>query len=363
MRRFRRFTSDRTMSEQRKFVFKGLHVRVIFGRGELARVSEEAQRMGLRRVAVLTTPHQEQTGAEVVDLLGSMGVGNLATAAMHTPVEVTETALAWCKDRQVDGVVSVGGGSAIGLGKAIALRTDLPQLCIPTTYAGSEMTDILGQTVKGEKTTQRGPQIQPEVVIYDPSLTDTLPPALAISSGFNAMAHAVEALYATDCNPIIAQLATDGLCLLVRSLPNLATEEARDEALKGAWFCGVALGSCTMALHHKLAHVLGGAFGLPHAQSHTALLPFSLAYNEPALNGELKPIKAALKTDNLAQALFDLAKSLGAPTSLAEVGMPASGIETATEIAMAAPYPNPRALTKDGIRALLDDAYHGRRPA
>ncbi|MGA0234373.1 MAG: maleylacetate reductase [Alphaproteobacteria bacterium] len=347
------------------FVFKGLPAKVLFGRGRLADLGDEIAALELSKVVVLTTPEQQALGEQVAAQVAGVCTGHLATATMHTPVEVTEAALDWCQSRGVDGIVSVGGGSTIGLGKALALRTDLPQICVPTTYAGSEMTDILGQTVDGKKSTQRGPKIQPEVAIYDPDLTDTLPQSLSITSGFNAIAHAVEALYAVDCNPIIEFIAGEGIRKLTRALPQLEgpkAREARDEALQGAWFCGVSLGSCAMALHHKLAHVLGGSFNLPHAESHTALLPFSIAYNEPALNGQLDHARRVLETDNLAQAIFDLADKLGAPTSLAAVGMPAEGIEKAAEIAVAQPYPNPRPLSFEGIRALLDDAYHGRRP-
>ena len=347
------------------FIFKGLPARVRFGRGELANLNDEVQNLGLSRVAVLTTPKQADTGAQVARQLDGLCVGVNSTAAMHTPVEVTKTALKWVNELEVDGLVSVGGGSTIGLGKAIALRTNLPQICVPTTYAGSEMTDILGQTVEGKKTTQRGTAIQPEVVIYDPNLTDSLPINMSVTSGFNAIAHAIEALYATDCNPIIEYLASEGIRLITKSLPaleGLDAKCAREDTLKGAWYCGVALGSCSMALHHKLAHVLGGTFNLPHAESHTVLLPYSLAYNEAVLNGELKKAKRVLDTENLAQSLFDLAHELGAPTSLSDIGMPKDGIEQATEIAVATPYSNPRPLTKEGIRELLDDAFHGRRP-
>ena len=221
---------------------------------------------------------------------------------------------------------------------------------MPTTYAGSEMTDILGQTIDGKKQTQRGPEIQPQVAIYDPDLTDTMPIPLSITSGFNAIAHAIEALYAVDANPIIEYIATEGIREAGRRPAGTRRAEqprGADDALQGAWFCGVSLGSCAMALHHKLAHVLGGSFNLPHAESHTALLPFSIAYNEPALNGQLDTARHALRTDNLAQAIFDLAKTLGAPTSLAEVGMPADGIDAATEIAISQPYSNPRPLSRE----------------
>ena len=186
---------------------------------------------------------------------------------MHTPVDATEKALAVVRERAADALVAVGGGSTTGLGKAIALRTDLPQIVLPTTYAGSEMTPILGETSGGAKTTQRSPKVLPEVVIYDVDLTLGLPPAVSATSGMNAIAHAVEALYAKDRNPVISMMAEEGISALARSLPRISADphdrEARSGALYGAWLCGTCLGAVGMALHHKLCHVLGGMFDLP----------------------------------------------------------------------------------------------------
>jgi alcohol dehydrogenase class IV len=180
----------------------------------------------------------------------------------------------------------VGGGSTTGLGKAIALATGLDQIVVPTTYAGSEMTPILGQTERGVKTTQRSPAILPEVVIYDVDLTLTLPPALTATSGLNAIAHAVEALYAQDRNPIVSLMAEEGIAALARSLPVLVDAAsdlaARSDALYGAWLCGACLGAVGMALHHKLCHTLGGSFDLPHAETHAVVLPHAVAYNSAA---------------------------------------------------------------------------------
>ena len=173
---------------------------------------------------------------------------------------------------RVDGLVAVGGGSTIGLAKAIALRTGLPQVAIPTTYAGSEMTDILGETEGGAKTTRRSEAVRPEAVIYDVELTRSLPPGLSATSGLNAIAHAAEALYARDGNPVIALMAEEGVRALAAALPAIVADPgdmaARGDALYGAWLCGLCLGAASMALHHKLAHVLGGSFDLPHAETH-----------------------------------------------------------------------------------------------
>jgi alcohol dehydrogenase class IV len=279
---------------------------------------------------------------------------------MHTPTTVTDAAMEVVRAGGIDGIVSVGGGSAIGLGKALALRTDLPQLCVPTTYAGSEMTPILGETANGAKTTRRDPRILPESVLYDPELTETLPDALAATSGLNALAHAAEALYAPDANPITALMAEEGIRALAHALPLRAA--ARDEALYGAWLCGAVLGATQMSLHHKLCHVLGGTFDLPHAPTHAVLLPHVLAYNGAAAPDAMTRVARALGASDAATGVFDLARALGAPTSLEAIGMKPADLDRAAEIAVASPYANPRPLTRDGVRALLEGAFRGRRP-
>ncbi len=233
----------------------------------------------------------------------------------------------------------VGGGSSIGLGKAIAFRTDCHQLCLPTTYAGSEMTNILGETAAGAKTTKRDAKIQPETVIYDADLVGSLPAAMAATSGMNAIAHAVEGLYAVDGNPIISLMAEEGIAALAEALPAGDT----DKALYGAWLCGTVLGSVSMALHHKLCHVLGGTFNLPHAETHTVILPHATAYNASAAPEAMKRIARALGAKSAAGGLYDLARKLNAPTSLKQLGMPEDGLDKAADMAVAAPYPNPRA--------------------
>ena len=200
---------------------------------------------------------------------------------MHTPTDVTERGLARARELDADCLVALGGGSTTGLGKAIALRTDLPQVAVPTTYAGSEATPILGETVGGRKTTLRSPKVLPEVIVYDVDLTLTLPASLSATSGINAIAHAVEALYAKEANPVVSMLATAGIAALARALPRIAADlrdlDARSDALYGAWACGTCLGSVGMALHHKLCHVLGGTFDLPHAETHAVVLPHAVA--------------------------------------------------------------------------------------
>ena len=285
---------------------------------------------------------------------------------MHTPVEVTERVLDRVSDASPDCLVSLGGGSTTGLSKALALRTGLPQIAIPTTYAGSEATPILGQTEQGRKTTLRSPKVLPRVIVYDVDLTLGMPARLSVVSGMNAMAHAVEATYAKDGNPVTSQLAEQGIAALARALPLIAADtqhrEARSDALFGAWACGNCLGTVGMALHHKLCHTLGGSFDLPHAETHTVILPHAAAFNADAAPRALARVAHALGVDQAGAGLFDLAQKLGAPTSLKAIGMSESDLDKAAEIATSAPYWNPRPVNKDAIRALLNDAYHGRRP-
>jgi maleylacetate reductase len=340
------------------FTYTGLPSRVVFGRGKIAEAANEAKRLGMTYPLVITTPHQSSTGSDLARLVGG---AHWAGAAMHTPVKETEVALEFFRERNADGVISLGGGSSTGLGKAIAFRTDCPQLVIPTSYAGSEMTNILGETADGAKTTKRDPKIQPEAVIYDPDLLDTLPDKFAATSGMNAIAHAVEGLYAVDGNPVVSLMAEEGIRALASALPR--GKAGHDEALYGAWLCGAVLGSAAMALHHKLCHVLGGTFDLPHAETHTVILPHATAYNAPSSEAAMLRIARALGTKSAAQGLYDLAQKLGAPLALKDIGMPESGLDKAADIAVANPYPNPRKLERDAIRKLLDDAYHGRRPS
>ena len=340
------------------FVYTALPARVVFGRGKVAEAAAEAKRLGIKCPLVITTPHQADSAAGIVKETDGVA---FAGAAMHTPVNVTEKAMAVLKAEGCDGTIALGGGSSTGLGKAIAFCTDLPQLVIPTSYAGSEMTNILGETADGAKTTKRDPRIQPEAVIYDPNLLGTLPPQFAAASGMTAIAHAVEGLYADDGNPMVSLMAEEGIRALASALPK--GKAGQDEALYGAWLCGAVLGSAAMALHHKLCHVLGGSFDLPHAETHTVILPHATAYNAPASEEAMNRIAHALGTSSAAQGLFDLAQKLGAPLALKDIGMPESGLDRAADIAAANPYPNPRKLDRDAIRQLLDDAFHGRRPA
>jgi alcohol dehydrogenase class IV len=286
---------------------------------------------------------------------------------MHTPVEVTEAAIAVVQAQDIDGFVAIGGGSTVGLGKALSLRTGLPHIAMPTTYAGSEMTPILGETRHGVKTTQRSQDLIPDTVIYDVDLTLGLPAKVSAASGMNAIAHAVEALYAEDANPLTSLMAEEGIAALARALPQIMVSPsdgtARHDALYGAWLCGTCLGAVGMSLHHKLCHVLGGSFDLPHAETHAIVLPHAAAYNAVAAPEAMARVARALGASDAARGLNELARSLRLPKTLAEIGMPESGIDRAADMAVQNAYANPRPVDRASVRELIAAAYRGDAPS
>jgi maleylacetate reductase len=350
------------------FQYTALPARVVFGFGTIEKVGDEVNSLGCGRAFVLSDPHHATgAAARLMHVLGDRGRRLSTDAVMHTPVEVTERVMNDLAASDADCIVALGGGSTTGLAKALALRTDLPQIVVPTTYAGSEATPVLGETREGRKSTIRSMKVLPEVIVYDVELTYGLPPRLSLVSGINAIAHAVEALYAEDGNPVTSNLAEQAISALGRALPLIvadpADRAARADALFGAWASGSCLGTVGMSLHHKLCHVLGGSFGLPHAETHTVILPHAVAYNVPAVPAAIDRAARALGADHAARALFDLASENGGPTSLREIGMREIDLDEAAAAAVASPYWNPRPIELDAIRTLLDDAFNGRRPS
>ena len=340
--------------------------RVLFGVGVRNTVADEVRRLGCSRALILSTPPQSSSALDLAAALNDMSAGVFSRAAMHTPVEVTEDALRHVQEINADCIVAIGGGSTTGLGKAIAYRTDLPQIVIPTTYAGSEATPILGQTEDGVKTTLTDRKVLPEVILYDPELVATLPVGMTVTSALNAMAHAAEALYARDKSEDSSQLAIDGLTSFVKSLPKVLQDPedlaAREETQRGAWACGAVLGRVGMALHHKLCHTLGGSFELPHAETHAIILPHAIHYNAQAVPGLLAPVTDLLDGSSPGMALWQFAKSMGAPLALRDLGLQAQDLDRVAEIATRNPYWNPREVTANGIRALLEKAWTGEAP-
>ena len=348
------------------FLYTAQPARVVFGAGSLSQLAKEIDALGAKKALVLSTPEQRASAEMVATLLGPRAAGVFDRAVMHVPIETAREARELAKKLGADCAVAIGGGSTTGLGKAIALDSGLPILAIPTTYAGSEMTPIYGITEAGLKKTGRDLRVLPRTVIYDPELTLSLPVGLSVTSGINAIAHAAEGLYAVDSNPIMDLMAEEGIAAIGRALPAIKKEAnnmaARSDALYGAWLCGTVLGHVGMALHHKLCHTLGGSFNLPHAETHTIVLPHALAYNVKEAPQAMQRIARALGGASAAQAVYDLAKNNGAPVALKDIGMQEADLDKACDIALQNQYPNPRPLERVAIRQLFQDAFEGVRP-
>ena len=349
-----------------EFVFEPAHSRVVFGAGCIARLPAEADLLGARRILVVRTIARLELSQRVTELLGERVAGTYNRAQVHVPESVAASAREAAVEYGADSILAVGGGSAIGVAKAIAVASDLPIIAIPTTYSGSEMTPLWGITQDGAKRTGRDPRVQPRTVLYDPELTLDLPVEISAASGMNAIAHCVEALYAPDANPVTSWMAEEGIRALAISLPAIMESPrdltARSDAMYGAWLAGSALGAVQMGLHHKLCHTLGGSFDLPHAETHAVLLPYTAAYNMSAAAAAMDAVARALGHSPAPRALYDLGRRIKTPASLAEIGMRSDDLERAADLAVERPYPNPRPVTRDGVLSLLRSAFEGIAP-
>lgn len=286
----------------------------------------------------------------------------------HVPGDVADAAVAAARASSADLVLSIGGGSTTGTAKAVALETGLPILAVPTTYAGSEATPVWGRTEAGRKTTGTDPVVLPRTVVYDAELSVTLPLALSIASGLNALAHCVDSLWAPRANPILDASATEGIRALAEALRAVLADPAdvaaRGGCLYGAYLSAVTFAGAGSGLHHKICHVLGGSFDLPHAETHAVVLPHVLAFNAEAAREAADRVAAALGTDAAVAGLVALYDDLGAPRSLRDLGMPEEGLDTATRLVVeSAPPGNPREVTAEAVAGLLRRAWAGETPA
>jgi maleylacetate reductase len=353
------------------FTYEALPGRVVFAAGAARRsLSGELEQLDGTRVLVVAAEPERALAEELARPLGDRVVAWFDGVRPHVPVEVATAATALAREVAADCLLTVGGGSTTGTAKAVALETGLPILAVPTTYAGSEMTPVWGLTEGGRKTTGRSPAVLPRTVVYDPELTFTLPAAITAASGMNALAHCVEAFYAPGRNPITSLMAEEGIRALAAGIPAAVEQpeqlEARATSLYGAYLAGSAYAVAGSGLHHKICHVLGGAYNLPHAETHSVVLPHVTRFEQPALPEPMARVAAALgagRGDSAAGALYGLAKRLGLPLGLREIGMPGEGIEPVVPLIFdAAPADNPRPVDPDGVRAILEAAYAGTPP-
>jgi maleylacetate reductase len=343
-----------------RFVHDTLPQRVRFATGEASKqLAEEVEELGCSRLMVIAANLER---AQVVD--GLPVVVWQLEVAMHVPVELATRARESVAARDVDGLVCVGGGSATGLAKAVALTTGLPIVAVPTTYAGSEATNVWGMTEAGRKTTGVDGRVLPRTVVYDAALTLGLPVATSVASGLNALAHCVDSMWAPRANPINAALAGEGIRALNAALPQIVADPAgllgREQALYGAYLAAVAFASAGSGLHHKICHVLGGMFNLPHAQTHAIVLPHVLALNGPAAPEAARRIATAFGAPSADEGLAALRSTVDAPVALRDHGMPEDGIPAAVEAVLAAvPADNPVPVTTENLTALLHATWKG----
>ena len=356
------------------FRYEQLATRVVFGAGSRDRVAEEAAALGAQRVMLIAGGAAEAAGDELAAELGSSMAVRWSEVVQHVPVEVAERARRAATDHEVDVVICVGGGSATGLAKALALSHGVPIVAVPTTYAGSEQTTIYGLTGGRQKQTGKDASVLPKVVVYDPELTLGLPPHVTGASAFNALAHAIEGMWAPGCNPITTVVALEAARAVTSSLPRvMATPgdvDARGDLLYGAALAGMVLGATSAGLHHKICHVLGGRFDLVHADAHSVVLPHVLAFNAPALPGEMSRLADALGVPggDPAGALWDLARESGVPIRLADLtgsGGPLQrgALGEVADQAVAEVTDNPRPVSTADVLGVLERAFDGLRPA
>jgi alcohol dehydrogenase class IV len=349
-----------------RFVHDMVGPRVVFGPGSLRLVAAEATALGGERILLVVGAHSAAARSLLESALGARVAGVVDEVVEHVPVGNARAAVATARQCRADLVVSLGGGSATGLAKAVARDTGLPVLAVPTTYAGSEVTPVWGLTDDGRKIIGRDPRVLPRTVIYDPDLTLGLSPERTATSGMNALAHCVEAAYAPDASPLVRLSAVEGARALATALPRCVRSpedrEARALALYGAWLAGNAFANATMGLHHKLCHVLGGSQRLPHGALHAVLLPYVAAFNRAAAPEAMSRLAEALDGDDAPIAVWELADRIGAPHSLAEIGFEPAGTDAVVAAVTSAAPVNPRPVDDLAVRAVLAAAWAGEPP-
>jgi maleylacetate reductase len=344
--------------------------RVLFGNGNAtADLAAEAARLQACSAMVICSRRNSAAAETITD---SVKVAlRYHEVVEHVPAAAAEAARTAAASHNADLLVAVGGGSAIGLAKAIALTTGLPIIAVPTGYAGSEATNVWGITEgssgKTQKTTGVSDRVLPVSVIYDVGLTLALPVALSVASGLNALAHCIDSLWAPRAHPVNAALATEAIRLLGGGLPSVKAGPfdvtGREQVLSGAFLAAAAFASAGAGMHHKICHVLGGRFNLPHAQTHAVMLPHVTAFNVAAAPEAETRIAAALGSNDALASLASLYKTLDAPRSLAGLGFRKEQIPEAVNLIMPhVPPSNPRSVVAADLERLLNSAWKGNTP-
>ena len=342
------------------FVHEQAATRVVFGIGKVAELAHELDRLDGKRALVIASRSGRDAAGSALEGLGERLAHLVVGVRAHVPIDDVESTRDVADRVDADCLIAIGGGSSIGLAKGVALERTVPIVAVPTTYSGSEMTAQYGITSQGRKRTGRAATVQPRIVVYDPALTIALPPSVSASTGMNAVAHCVEALYAPDATPVASLMAEEGLRSLARGLPASIADPsdlgARSTALYGAFLAGSALAATTMGLHHRICHVLGGTYGLPHGDANAVMLPHVARFNAGAAPQALGRVAAALSHSDAATAIEDLRARIGAPSSLTQLGMDEHDLEEAARLSVEPPPANPRPVVRDDVLAMLREA-------
>jgi maleylacetate reductase len=340
--------------------------RVIFADNALSHLKDEVTKIGGSKVVLVCDESARSVAKTIAEELNNLVRQKVDHVVMHVPDDFTEPIIALAKNLGIDIVIAVGGGSATGLGKILALECRIPLLAIPTTYAGSEMTPIWGRTKNKVKLTGTDHSVLPKVVLYQPSLTYTLPKSISVNSGMNAIAHAVESLYSPQLSPIVELAALEGISVMASGLRKLAKNfedhSAREELFYGSMLCGFTLGNAKMGIHHKICHTLGGMFNLPHAPMHSAVLPYAVKYNEKIAEKQLAKVAQILGASTASQGLWNLSTEIGAEYALKNPEFSEAEIENVTEAISGQVFINPRPFEHDFVVKLLKAANNGTRP-
>jgi len=339
--------------------------RVIVGAGSIvADLVNETRALGLARVLLIADRAAEPFVDRVIAELSPVAV--VRDVRQHVPRERAEAARALAEQFGADGVIAIGGGSSVGLAKAIALTSGLPIIVAPTSYAGSEATDVWGITDSEGKRTGHDRRVLPRVVVYDTELTATMPSRMVAASGLNAIAHAVETMWAPGSDPINRAIALEALRSLRAGLEAVAsdavTPSTRMEMTVGTYLSGVGFASAGSGLHHKICHVLGGDYDLPHAEMHAVVLPYVVALNADSLPDRGERLAEVLGGTDALDGILRLTGRLDLPRALREIGREIDVEASADRILAVVPPSNPRTVDGDLIVRLLTAARDGRDP-
>jgi len=345
------------------FTYRSFDLRVQFGSEKLLELPTLLRSYSV--VLIVASGRWQPVVHTIQEALPGTEVHHWSEVIQHVPQELVDRVSAFRQKHTPDVVVSIGGGSAIGLAKAIALEAYIPHFAVPTTFSGSEQTNIYGISRDGGKTTGRDDRVLPHTVLYDPHLTATMPKKLAVTSAMNAMAHLMEALYASAGNPVTRALSVEGMQAIREGLQDIRkmdrlSPKANERLLYGAYLAGKCLNEVSMALHHKAAHVLGGTFGLEHSLVHTVLQAYVLAFQWPHLPPDQQAdFQQALNHRYPPRQLLDLVGGGGAPTKLSEIGFKEEHTERAAMEILKKPYTHVAPVTKEGLIRLLRQACTG----